>query len=86
MQNFMGDLRTAIETLKVGEISQPIPGDNGYHILRILEEEPERPFEYAEVQEDLPQWAFQARLEEELEKMLEGLRTKYFIERRVTNW
>ncbi|MEZ4650778.1 MAG: peptidylprolyl isomerase [Candidatus Eisenbacteria bacterium] len=51
MQNFMGELRTAIETLKVGEISQPIPGDNGYHILRILEEEPERPFEFTEIRE-----------------------------------
>lgn len=86
MQNFAGELKAAIDTLRVGEISEPVPGDNGYHILRILEEEPERPFGFDEIQEDLRQYAFQARLEEELEAILQGLEGKYYIERRATVW
>lgn len=86
MQSFQGDLKYAVDTLQVGQISQPVAGDNGYHILRILEEEPERMFTYDEIEEDLRQYAFQARLEEELESVLKSLDGKYFIERRVTAW
>ena len=86
MQSFQGELRDAIDTLQVGEISPPVPGDNGYHILRILEEEPERAFGFDEIEDDLRQYAFQSRLEEELESVLKGLEGKYFIERRATAW
>ncbi len=84
MQNFLGEMRDAIENLAVGDISQPVPGDNGYHILKILEEEKEREFQYEEIIEELRGYTFQTQLDEQLAKRMDDLEGKYFIERRVS--
>lgn len=82
-QGFMGEVKAAIDAMKAGEISAPVPGDNGYHIFRILEEETERDYTFDEIQEELRQYAFQEALEGHLREWLDEVKKKYYIEQRV---
>lgn len=81
-QGFAGEVKAAIDALKSGEISAPVPGDNGYHIFRIIEEEAERDYTYEEIEGEIRQYAFQEALEGHLRTWLDEVGKKYYIERR----
>lgn len=83
VQGFPPEVGAAIAGLTAGQISEPVPGDNGYHIFRILEEEPERDFEFNEIQKEIRDLAFQNQMEIELRKWLDQLEQKHFVERRA---
>jgi peptidyl-prolyl cis-trans isomerase SurA len=83
MEGFAGKVKETIDTLSVGEVSRPVAGDNGYHVFLILEEKPERDFQYDEIRDDLRQYAFQSKMEEKLRAWLDQLRGKYFVENRA---
>ncbi|MCA9730187.1 MAG: peptidylprolyl isomerase, partial [Candidatus Eisenbacteria bacterium] len=81
MQGFQGAVYDTVSKLAVGEVSQPTPGDNGYHIFRVLEEEPEREYQFDEIQDEIRQYYYQDELESHLRELLDQLKDKYYIER-----
>ena len=84
MTGLAGDVFAAVDTLAVGEISQPAPGDGGFHVLKIVDERAERPYEFQEIEKDLRNLAFQAEMDRLLDELLTDLRKKYFIETRAS--
>jgi peptidyl-prolyl cis-trans isomerase D len=52
-ETFEGDLKTAIFALPVGEVSDPVRSDFGFHILRVDEIEPGKTANYDEVRDEL---------------------------------
>lgn len=75
-----GDVLEAVSNLKVGEVSQPVLDASGYHVFRILEEEPAREYQFEEIKDEIRQYAYQAALEGHLRELLDQLEDKYYIE------
>lgn len=75
-----GAVLEAVSKMKVGELSQPVPDANGYHVFRILEEEPERDYQFDEIKDEIRQYAYQDALEGHLRELLDQLEGKYYIE------
>ncbi len=63
-----------IDTLKVGEISQPFKTNFGYHIVRLNKRNEARPFSLKTDWEQIEQWALQKKREEEFRAWLKQLR------------
>lgn len=84
MSGLVGDVLAAVDTLEKGEISPPTPGDGGFHVLKVLDEQTERSYEFDEIAEDLRNLAYQAEMDRLLEELLTDLRKKYFIETRAS--
>ncbi len=70
----------AVTKLTPGEVSAPIPSKRGFHIVKVLEMSPERPAEFAAVQEDARRRALQekrdARRDEWLKRLREAARIR----------
>ncbi len=81
--NFFGDMKATVDTLRVGRLSRPIAGDGGYHIFKVLGEQAESNYAYNEIQDQVKQAAAQQVMEKELRTWLEQLRKKYFVEIRA---
>lgn len=77
---FANEVKSVVDTLRVGRISSPVLGDGGVHIFRLLGEEAERNYTFDEVQGELRQLAGQKMLESKLRAYVDGLRKKYFVE------
>lgn len=83
MSGFAGAVKTTMDTLRVGRVSQPVLGDGGVHLFRLLGEEAEGSYRFEEVQAELKQLASQQKLEEALRAYVDRLRLKYFVEIRA---
>lgn len=60
-------------SMKAGEVSEPIKGKDGYHVLKVVEEKKLQPFEEAEA-------GIKFRLQAEIRtQLLEGLKKKYKV-------
>jgi peptidyl-prolyl cis-trans isomerase SurA len=80
MQAFQGAVKETVDSLGVGEVSDVVPGDGGFHILKITGVQEPGEYTFEEIQEDLAEMAFQSRMEEAYAKWMEDLREKYYVE------
>jgi peptidyl-prolyl cis-trans isomerase SurA len=80
LTNLQGEVFEAVSKMKVGEVSEPVADDTGYHVFRIVEEEPERSYRFDEVKDEIRQYAYQDALEGHLRELLDQLEGKYYIE------
>jgi peptidyl-prolyl cis-trans isomerase SurA len=81
--NIYGEMKQAVDTLRVGRLSRPVAGDGGYHIFKVLGEQAEGNYAFEEIQDQLKQLAAQQAMEKELRSWLQELRKKYFVEVRA---
>jgi parvulin-like peptidyl-prolyl isomerase len=61
-------------------VADPIPGSSGYFILKLVDRQEGQPFTFEEVQDRLRTMLTDQKIEKELEKFLDGLREKFYIE------
>ena len=80
MDAFQGAVKGAVDSLRVGGVSEVVPGDGGYHLLMVTGEQGVSEYTFEEIQNDLKDVVFRARLEEGYKEWMEGLRDKYYIE------
>jgi peptidyl-prolyl cis-trans isomerase SurA len=77
---FTPELRQAIDSLAVGTFTRPVRTPQGYNIFKLLDQRPERPYELAEIRDEMPNHVRQIRLRQQYEEWVAALRAKAHIE------
>lgn len=80
MQAFQGAVKETVDSLGVGKVSSVVPGDGGFHILKITGVQEPGEYSFEEIQQDLADMTFRSRMEEAYAKWMEDLREKYYVE------
>ncbi len=73
------EFKKVIDTLKVGEISQPFKTEYGYHIVRLNARQEAHPLTLKEDWEQIEQMALNLKMQQEYQKWLEELKSHMFI-------
>jgi len=73
-------IRAGLDTLEVGQISEPLENQAGFNIFRINERKGERPFQLEEIRDQLPEYVAQLKFKERYAEWVKGLRAKAVIE------
>ena len=76
----MPAIRAGLDSLEVGQVSEPLENQAGFNIYRVHERKPERPFELDEIREQLPEYVAQLRFKDRYEEWVKGLRAKAVVE------
>jgi parvulin-like peptidyl-prolyl isomerase len=76
-------LSEAIGGLRVGEVSDLVESDLGYHIIRLDASEASRRAEFEEIKTSLRDFLFQRKLEEKSSQWLDELRQDIYVENRL---
>jgi len=76
------NIRAGLESLKIGEISEVLPNQQGFNIFKLLERKPERDYEVSEIKDELPDAVADVQFREKYEAWLKTLRSKAQIEYR----
>jgi len=79
---FSADFRAALDTLELGQVSPPLLNPQGFHLFKVNDRQPERAYEIAEIQNDLPELVRQQKLKEQYDSFVADLRKKAHIEYR----
>jgi peptidyl-prolyl cis-trans isomerase SurA len=82
MNVFTPDFKAALDTLELGEVSEPLLNAQGYNLFKVLDRSPERAYQLSEVKDDLPDMVRQAKLKEQYDLYVADLRKKAHIEYR----
>jgi len=70
----------ALTDMKPGDVSQPVRSPLGLHIVKLYERKTLAGDEYKAVREQLREKVFEEKLEEELQKYVDELKTKSYIQ------
>ncbi len=65
--------------MEVGEISQPVKTQFGYHIIKLVARKPARPSVFAEVEDQLGQQLLETKRNETYQQKSQALRGKYTV-------
>lgn len=76
----MPSIRAGLDSLEVGQVSEPLENQAGLNIFRVHERQPERPFELDEIREQLPEYVAQLRFKDRYEEWVKGLRARAVVE------
>lgn len=79
---FSPDFRAALDPLGIGDVTRPLKNPQGYHIFKMLDRRPERPYELEEIRPQLPELVRQTKLKKQYDTWVAGLRAKARIDYR----
>jgi peptidyl-prolyl cis-trans isomerase SurA len=74
------NIRTGVEKLQVGEISQVLPNQAGLNIFKVTDRKPEREYNLDEIRDDLPEAVENIQQRERYDEWIKGLRSKAVVE------
>jgi peptidyl-prolyl cis-trans isomerase SurA len=74
--------RDVLSNLKAGEISQVTRESTGFRIVELVERDPERPYEYSEIKDELKQYYQQQSFGASYDQYVKDLRKKFSVEMR----
>lgn len=73
-------IRAGIDTLEVGQISEPLENQAGFNIFKVGDRKPERPYTLDEIKDQLPDAVAQIKFKERYDEWLKSLRAKAIVE------
>ena len=73
-------VKSVVDTMKPGQISNPIRTDAGFNIIKVLDKKPGGKPPFEEVQQELTVLLQQRKLQAEIDKLVEQLRQKIYVE------
>ena len=76
------DIRSGLDSLKVGQISDVLTNQLGFNIFKLIDRHPERPYQLEEIKDELPKAVADIQAREKYETWVASLRTKAQIEYR----
>ena len=76
----MPAIRAGLDSLEVGQVSEPLENQAGFNIFRVNERKAERPFELDEIKDQLPEYVAQLRFKDRYAEWVKGLRAKAVVE------
>jgi len=74
------DLRTIIEPMKVGDVSQVLRTTRGYQLLKLESSSPKQTLPFDQAREQISDRVFAGKRKEQLQKYLEKMRAQAIIE------
>ena len=74
------EFRRALKGLQPGEVAPPVKGTAGYFVLRLDERIPPQRKSYEEIHDQLRAMVEDQKIQAELDKFLQGLREKFYID------
>jgi peptidyl-prolyl cis-trans isomerase SurA len=75
--------RDVLTNMKAGDVSQVLRESTGFRIVKLVERDAERPYEYMEIKEELQRLYEQERFGKSYETYVEELRQKFPVEVRI---
>jgi peptidyl-prolyl cis-trans isomerase SurA len=76
----MPQIRAGLDSLEVGQISEPLENQAGFNIFRVNERKAERPFTLEEIKDQLPEYVAQLKFKDRYAEWVKGLRAKAVVE------
>ncbi|MFH1144088.1 MAG: peptidylprolyl isomerase [Candidatus Eisenbacteria bacterium] len=76
-------LQQALEGLDSGQVSEVIPLEGAFIIVRHLGREGDRPYEFNEIEAELTEHVREVRMEERYREWMAGLKQRHYVERRA---
>lgn len=80
IDSFLGETRTVVENLRVGEVSQVAAVEGGFHLFKLVGEEAEGDFTFDEVRDQVRAAVENEERQKKLDAYLVDLRKKIFVE------
>jgi peptidyl-prolyl cis-trans isomerase SurA len=80
VDNFLGDTRAAIDSLRVGDVSRVAKVEGGYHIFKLTGEQAESDYNFDEIKDELRGMVERDERQKRLEAYLKELRGRHFVE------
>jgi peptidyl-prolyl cis-trans isomerase SurA len=73
-------IRAGLDSLEVGQLSQPLANQVGYNVFKVLDRQAERPYTLEEIKSDLPQVVEELKQREQYDAWIKELRSHAHIE------
>lgn len=80
MASLQPNIRAGIDSLEIGQISDPMVNAAGFNIFKLTERKPEREYVLEEIKEELPELVGQLQFRDQYATWVKGLRAKAHIE------
>jgi peptidyl-prolyl cis-trans isomerase SurA len=80
VDNFLGDTRGAVDSLRVGDVSRVSKVEGGYHIFKLIGEQAESDYNFDEIKGELRGMVERDERQKRLETYLKELRGRHFVE------
>ncbi len=75
--------RSAVQKLKVGDISEPVLSEHGYHLIKVLNKKEERILSLDEIQDQIRNYLFEEKLKAKLEDYLIKIARRIYIKKYI---
>jgi peptidyl-prolyl cis-trans isomerase SurA len=72
---------SVVMLLDSGEISEPVQSEHGFHLVRVVDKQPERLMTYLEMQDMIRNYLFQQKQAERVQKYIERISEDVYIKR-----
>lgn len=80
LSTLQDNIRRGLDTLEVGQISEPLANQVGYNIFKVTDRKPERPYTLEEIKKELPQAVQEIKQKERYDVWVKTLRDKAHVE------
>lgn len=80
IDNFLGETRAVVESLRMGEVSDVAAVEGGFHIFKLIGEQAETDYNFEEIRGELRNIVELEERQARLEEYLAELRTKIYVE------
>lgn len=80
IDNFLGDTRGAVDSLRMGGVSRVAAVEGGYHIFKLTGEQAESEYAFDEIKDELRGMVERDERQKRLETYLKELRSRYYVE------
>jgi peptidyl-prolyl cis-trans isomerase SurA len=83
IDNFLGETRAVVESLRVGDVSEVAEVEGGFHVFKLIGEQAETDYNFEEIRGELRNLVELDERQKRFEEYLAELRTKTYVEIRT---
>lgn len=80
MQSLSANIRAGIDSLEIGQISEPLLNAVGFNIFKVTDRKPERNYTLEEIREELPEAVASLKFRDRYDEYVKGLRSKAVVQ------